>query len=366
MNSQQQVDTILEAIQVTVQDEVASLLGAEFFLTDVEKTVVTKAEAFDNLGGRKICARFDLTGDVEGGGALLVDMKDAILLAGTLIMLPSAELDEVVDQEEYNAEIEDSYGEIANIICGSFTSGFAENYPKTCRFTKKELEEVVPSLVDVHSDQPVKDAMYYHTSFSMSLDGTALGKMDILLPAAPFDISLDNTSSTASMDMEVTDEFTPDDAIREEVAQASLEGEREPRKEKLQEVDTEGVDDLGEPVDILLIGDDEKEVVKLKEVLGNRGYGVRVLSFKDNVNSFISKELKAVYLVTLDVDEQAFGVAIKVSSACSLPLIAAAPGWTKTKVIKAVKYGVRDILLTPASTDDIEENIANNLVKLAA
>ena len=110
----------------------------------------------------------------------------------------------------------------------------------------------------------------------------------------------------------------------------------------------------------------KKEVVKLKEVLGNRGYGVRVLSFKDNVSSFISKELKAVYLVTQDVDEQAFGVAIKVSSACSLPLIAAAPGWTKTKVIKAVKYGVRDILLTPASTEDIEENIANNLVKLAA
>jgi hypothetical protein len=366
MNSQQQLDTILETIQVTVQDEVASLLGAEFFLTDVEKTVVTKAEAFDNLGGRKICAKFDLTGEVEGGGALFVDMKDAILLAGTLIMLPSSELDEVIDKEEYNAEIEDSYGEIANIICSSFTSGFAENYPKTCRFIKKELEEVVPAMVDIHSDQPVKDEMYYQTSFSMSLDGTALGKMNILLPAAPFDISLDNTSSTASMDMEVTDEVTPDSAIGEEAAQASLEGEREPRKEKLQEVDAEGVHDLGEPVDILLIGDDEKEVVKLKEVLGDRGYGVRVLSFKDNVNSFISKELKAVYLVTQDVDEKAFGVAIKVSSACSLPLIAAAPGWTKTKVIKAVKYGVRDILLTPASTEDIEENIANNLVKLAA
>jgi hypothetical protein len=366
MNSQQQLDTILETIQVTVQDEVASLLGAEFFLTDVEKTVVTKAEAFDNLGGRKICAKFDLTGEVEGGGALFVDMKDAILLAGTLIMLPSSELDEVIDKEEYNAEIEDSYGEIANIICSSFTSGFAENYPKTCRFIKKELEEVVPAMVDIHSDQPVKDEMYYQTRFSMSLDGTELGKMNILLPAAPFDISLDNTSSTASMDREVTDEFTSDSAIGEEAAQASLAGGREPRKEKLQEVGADTVHDLGEPVDILLIGDDEKEVVKLKEVLGDRGYGVRVLSFKDNVNSFISKELKAVYLVTQDVDEQAFGVAIKVSSACSLPLIAAAPGWTKTKVLKAVRYGVRDILLTPASTEDIEENIANNLVKLAA
>jgi len=123
---------------------------------------------------------------------------------------------------------------------------------------------------------------------------------------------------------------------------------------------------MQKPVDILLIGDDEKEVVKLRDVLGRRGYMVRVLSLKDNVHNFISTELKAVYLVTQNVDEQAFGVVIKVSSACSLPLIAAAPGWTKTKVIKAVKYGVKDILLTPANTEDIEENIANNIVRLAA
>jgi hypothetical protein len=35
-------------------------------------------------------------------------------------------------------------------------------------------------------------------------------------------------------------------------------------------------------------------------------------------------------------------------------------------VIKAVKYGVRDILLTPASEADIEENVNNNLLELAA
>ena len=74
----------------------------------------------------------------------------------------------------------------------------------------------------------------------------------------------------------------------------------------------------------------------------------------------------AVYLVMREVNEQAFGVAIKVSSSCSVPLIAAGPAWTKSKVFKAVKYGVRDILLTPASREDIEENVAKNLVKLAA
>jgi hypothetical protein len=67
-----------------------------------------------------------------------------------------------------------------------------------------------------------------------------------------------------------------------------------------------------------------------------------------------------------DVNEKAFAVAIKISSACSLPLIAAGPGWTRSKVISAVKYGINDILLTPASSDDIADKIEAFSIRLAA
>jgi hypothetical protein len=80
----------------------------------------------------------------------------------------------------------------------------------------------------------------------------------------------------------------------------------------------------------------------------------------------MTEELKAVYLVMREVNEQAFGMAIRISSSCSLPLIAAGPDWTRSKVIKAVKYGVSDILLTPAAPEDIQENLENNLVQMAA
>jgi hypothetical protein len=93
---------------------------------------------------------------------------------------------------------------------------------------------------------------------------------------------------------------------------------------------------------------------------------VKSLTFKDSFHTYIPGQLKAIYLVMKGVNEQAFGAAIKISSACSLPLVAAGPGWTRTKVIKAVKYGVRDILVTPASKEEIEENVVNNLMKMAA
>ena len=101
-------------------------------------------------------------------------------------------------------------------------------------------------------------------------------------------------------------------------------------------------------------------------VAEQRGFTIRQVSFKDNIKNAITQELKAVYIVMREVNEQAFGIAIKISSSCSLPLIAAGPDWTRSRVIKAVKYGVNDILLTPASAEDIQENLENNLVQMAA
>ncbi|PID73054.1 MAG: hypothetical protein CR992_00005, partial [Desulfobacterales bacterium] len=118
-------------------------------------------------------------------------------------------------------------------------------------------------------------------------------------------------------------------------------------------------------LDILLIGDDEIEADKIKVTLEKRGYRVKFLSFKDNIQNYLPGDLKAVYLVTRDVNELAFGTAIKVSSSCSFPIVAAGPGWTRTMVLKAVKYGISDILLTPASEETIEVNVNNNLLKKA-
>ena len=101
-------------------------------------------------------------------------------------------------------------------------------------------------------------------------------------------------------------------------------------------------------------------------MLRNLGHRVKLLTFKDNIQNYLPGEVKAIYLVMREVNEQAFGLAIKINSASMVPLIAAGPGWTRTKVIKAVKYGVQDILLTPATKEDVVENAGNNLLKKAA
>ena len=188
MDQRKRIDKILEAVEARIQDEVGNLLGSNFSVTTGSRELISKADAFERLPGKQICARLDITGDISGKGCLLIGIKDAIRLGGTLIMLPDQELQEVIGREEYREEVEDSYGEIANIIAGSITKAFEEMYPKTCRFVRKEQEILVPAKAVIDSDDPVANQTFYFMSSAMLMDGRQMGELVILFPALTFEL----------------------------------------------------------------------------------------------------------------------------------------------------------------------------------
>ncbi len=334
------VDKLLASCLNKMADEVGALLGAEVQLSNQKNSIVSKEGFFvEEVSGKQVIALMDVVGELEGKSYLAINLRDAIRVGGLLIMLPAQELDSVVNDEVFGEDTKDAYGEIANIIAGVYTAVFEEQYPKRIRFVKTDLQQIVPMKVEMDSAEPFPNGHYYLSSSELVIGDSALGKVNIVFPLALLDLE----------GLMAVDEIVQ----VEEVGQLSTT--QVGRLEK-----------SNAALDILLIGDDEVESAKIAAVLGGMDFAVKSLSFKDNVHNYIPGELKAIYLVMKDVNEQAFGAAIKISASCSLPLIAAGPGWTKTKVIKAVKYGIRDILLTPASKADIEENVTNNLLQLAA
>jgi len=335
---QKRVDRLLKDCQEKLEEEVGALLGCETKFQNLENRRISKETFFyEELTGKQVVASMDVVGELENTSYLFVGLKDAIYIGGTLIMLPQSELDSVVNEEAFGDDTQDAYGEIANIIAGVYSAVFEEQYIKKIRFVKTGLEQIVPMKVKIEADVPVPDQQYYMSCMSIMIGGKKLGKVRMIFPVKMLQL-----------------EQVP---LKEKAAPVEVETKKPPVAVAGKEAGL---------YDILIISDDDSEANKLAGVLGERGYNARSLSYKDNVQNYISNELVAVYLVMREVNEQAFGVAIKVSSSCSVPLIAAGPAWTKSKVFKAVKYGVRDILLTPASREDIEENVAKNLVKLAA
>ena len=339
---QQRVDVLLDLCRQKLGQEMGTLLGVKVELSDQECRLVSKEDYFiDEASGKQVLAHLNVVGEVEDKGYLFVSLKDAVFIGGTLVMLPPAELERAVIDDEFNEDIEDAYGEIANIMSGVYTSVFEEQYVKKIRFIKDRLERVLPLKVDTESETPLPNQFYYMSSSSLNIAGKPMGKVQMLFPAVMLQL------------------------------EGLLQPEAEPVVPQAEQSPAAGTakgNDRAEyqRIDVLVVSDDAQEAAKITAVLEQRHLKAKVLSFKDSVTDYLPGEVKAVFLVMSSVNEKAFSMAIKISSACSLPLIAAGPGWTRTKVITAVKYGVNDILLTPATSDEVGEKIENISVRMAA
>ena len=333
------VDRLLAECGRRMQDEVSSLLGEEIRLDDMENRLIGKEEFFFEMAvGKQVMASLDVVGEKDDHAYLFVSLKDAIHCGGVLIMLPTNELENAIAEEDFATDTKDAYGEIANIISGVYSAVFEEQHTEKMRLVKTGLEQVVPMKVDPDSDEPIPNQLYYMSAMSLSIAGSRKGRVAMLFPAALLHLDGLGLDQAAA------------------VAEAVEAPAPQPPPQPV----------VSDRPDILIISDDEIEAEKLAEGARERGLATRRLSFKDNIKQAITGDLKAVYIVMREVNEQAFGMAIKVSSASALPLVAAGPAWTRSKVIKAVRYGIGDILLTPASPEDVLESLDSNLSRLAA
>jgi chemotaxis protein CheY-P-specific phosphatase CheC len=346
------IDSLLQICRERIGEEVGALLGVSVSCGEADNKPVTKEAFFyEETSGKQVIADLDVVGDLEDRSFLFVSLKDAIRIGGTLIMLPPSELETAVAEEDFGDDSQDAYGEIANIIAGVYTSVFEEHYTKSLRFIKKDIDQVIPMKVDVEAEEPVPDLLYYLSSMSISIGTTQYGQVQMLFPARLLELELLGQPPEA--------QESAAGATGDELSGEASGDDRSGRH---------GAASAGDSVtaEILLVSDCEQDAVTIQNVLDARGLGWKRVSFKDNLKKHLPGSYKAVFLVMRRVDEQAFGMAIKISSNCSLPIIAAGPEWTRSKVLRAVKYGVTDILLTPAEDADIEEKIDNNIMSLAA
>lgn len=343
------IDGLLINSWAKMSDEVSALLGGTLKVVPLENQAITKEDFLDQAGGKQVMTRMDLRGESGGEAYLFVDLKTAVYLGGCLIMLPEGELEETVRNESFGDDARDAFGEVTNIISGVFTAIFEEQYRGKIGFVKAAIDPMVPAKIDPDTDDVFPNLGYYLALGQVQYNGRDLGRAQFLVPAQVFELE-DLFLATEEI------AATPTQAAP--VSSSSQTKAAEPAR--LRESAESGTD-------MLIVTDDESEAERLVQVLEGEGYLCRIMHFKDPVHAVLSARTQMVFLVMQEVSEQGFGVAIKISSSgYAVPLVAAGPAWTRTMVLKAVKYGACDILITPASIGDVREKLATNLVKKAA
>jgi len=350
------VDELLNTSMAKMSEELSALLGGTLQVVPEEHTAFSKEGFLEQAGGKQIMTRMDIRGGGQGEAFLFVEVKTAVYLGGALIMLPEGELEETARNEEFGDDARDAYGEVTNIISGVYTAIFEGKYHAKLGFVKTSMEIVVPAKVAPQSDEVIPNQAYYLSVGQIQYNGKNLGRVQMAIPASV--LELEDL-------LRPEDELVADDEANIGEPQKTVADDVAVLSESKPVVPLQGKPH--EATDVLIYTDDDNEGGRIAAELQQIGYVPRVLHFKDPVTSVLTARIQMIFLVMQEVSEQGFGVAIKISSAgMSVPLVAAGPAWTRTLVLKAVKYGARDILITPCSPVDVREKMEVNLVKKAA
>ncbi len=342
MAEQEVIDKVLKFARTKIDSDVSGLLGVQLTTSNPDNRLLSKADYFKSVE-KIVLTKLPVEGELEGEAFVAVCLRDAILMGGTLIMLPEGEISNHVNNEIFGEDESDAFGEIANIIAGAYSSGFEELYPKKIRVFKSDIEVVEPYKVDIASDLPFPNQEYYVSSCTMAMDGKPLGFLQMLLPAELFGLV---EPEPPPAEDSVGPPPTP------EAQAAAVEGSAPSDAAAGQPSEVS-------PTRVLVIADsDNEDGAVFVETLQACGYTVEGLTFADNVKEVLQgDEARGVFLVMGEVTETGVAAIIKTKSACGStpPLIAAGPHWTRSTVLQAVKYGACDIVVTPPLPDEIKQ-----------
>jgi chemotaxis protein CheY-P-specific phosphatase CheC/CheY-like chemotaxis protein len=394
------IDVIFTAVVEQLGDEVGALLGQPLQCSDLQLQLTTKEELFSNhCQDISILTQMQVSGDREGLGYLIVQTPDAIIMGGTLIMLPEDQIEEQRSSGKLEGEAADAYGEIANIVAGSLTHVFDERYPQKIRYVRMASETLVPTKIDIASDEPFPQDDYYVANFSLSMEGHELNRALLVFPAAIFGLEGQTNSQAASKQKTNENQPAPGEWGGPPLEEASAKQTQAAGSTNKETVPSDGMTvaatgnspnshpkaplETGQQGDgseshsttapssnadpiVIIIADHEETSEPFTQTLSAAGYNYQVISYQEDIKSILQQlNITGIFLIMSKVGEKGFATAIKLQSAAKAlpPIIFAGPDWTKTTVLRAVKYGAKDILVLPASDSEIQAKVAAHLKK---
>lgn len=328
-----------------VREELEALLGYLVAFEEQKTFWRKKSELLAKTRGKQVLTRIRVGGEKEGYGYILLPLKDAVYFGGLLLMMPADSIAQVVKSGTFDGEVADAFGELANILVGCYSNQFKSAFPRRLTLKRDSLEAIVSGKTDPESDHPFPADDYYLVSARIRMGDKHYGPIELFFPAGILGLSGDSG-------------FEPAPAPGATAAAAPAEGPRESqkpgdRKSQSQNFDPEmppGAVSAARRI-VALIGRDDAELEKIENGIRETGAQINRLDPDENLKDALSgDDTGCVFLLISKVNDQGLARAIRIKAAMSkkCPLILAGPGWTKTMVIKARRYGADDILVTPA------------------
>jgi hypothetical protein len=265
---------------------------------------------------------------------LLFSLADAIVMSSILLGIPAPRIQEKRRLSIQEPDDVDAFGEIANQIIGSFNSVFQPKLPDKVHLKLLPPQKYVPEIDSLSEEIPFLDASYVMYRAPLEIAGHEMNRLDIMIPH------------------QLANLFDPQ-ADEEEVPAEEPQAE-----EEVVEVPTV-------PPCIVVLGDEADRQELVKE-LAPGGFNLidaplgadlpGLLSGDDTVNLALIS-LKR----TSDRDLAICKRVVPMLKRSGGSVMVCAPEWTRSAVLKALKSGVRGVVMPPFEPEELYARVGKIL-----
>ncbi|BEH08745.1 response regulator [Geobacter sulfurreducens subsp. ethanolicus] len=356
-------DVVNNSFRQAAEDS-GMLLGQELVIDEADRIATNRQTYFCDMDDVCFVAEVTASGDYAGKFHVVFGLRDAICMSGFLLGIPTARINEKRRLAIMENDDVDAFSEIVNQVVGSFNSVFQPSFGNKVHLKVVPPKKFIPESTELTETEPVPDGEYLLFRGRMELSGMEMGNLDILIPmdlALLFDPPVEEPeppveeAATEAVD-------APDDAEEVEVGtEADGEAAQEPAA---------AAAGVPWPVDencrrVLILEDDESDRQRIRELLKEKGYEPVEAGLDADIREIFDQG--GVRLVVLGIhngDDRDMAVCIKIKAIAqgdTLPIIMCAREWTRSAVLKAVKYGARDIIVKPYQSDEVVAKVAKFL-----
>jgi CheY-like chemotaxis protein len=337
---------MLETALKQAGDESGMLLGQDLSIALSDSLSTSKSSYFGGLEDGCFVLGVD-SGEAYGGQFYLVfSLRDAIVLSSILLGIPPARIQEKKRLSIIENDDIDAFSEIANMVNGALNTVFQGSLPSKVRLKLLSPKKYIPEIDPLSEAEPLPDGDYLMFRSRLEMPGQEMNHLDVLIPVA-----LANLFDPQP----VAAESAPGFAAENEADDGGIDGGGGTESAETALAVVDGVDS------IVVLEDDEEQRQQMIALLSFTGYQIAEGTLNADIKElFAGRNVKLVIIGSQDADDRELAVCIKVNAMrqdSPPPIIMSAECWTRTAVLKALKYGARDIIIKPFNGDDVTSKV---------
>ncbi|WP_026840998.1 hypothetical protein [Citrifermentans bremense] len=263
---------------------------------------------------------------------LLFSLGDTIVMSSILLGIPGPRIQEKRRLSIQEPDDVDAFGEIANQIIGSFNSVFQPNLPEKVHLKLLPPQKYVPGTDELSDEAPFPDGEYMMYRAPLEIEGHEMSMLDIMVPHPLANL------------------FDPQP--------------EQPAEEVAEEAAEEAPEDEAVADSILVLGDDES---RHELVLGLAGTGLNLIDAPlgaDLPGLFSQGEVKIAFITLKHTTDRDLAICKRVVPMVDRKggaVVLCAPEWTRSSVLKALKAGVKGVLMPPFDPQELNSKVGEIL-----